>query len=149
VTYKGVETEATGYLGMGFSLYANGSINSAKDKDSGQWIPDAPKATATAGAIYNLQGWYASLLDKWVGKSFGDTGQTQPIDAFSTLDGALGYTVAPNSGWLSKASLKLSFNNLLDSHKIIALAGYTAAAGTPLYWTLLERSVFANISVPL
>jgi iron complex outermembrane recepter protein len=149
VTYKGVEAEATGYLGMGFSLYANGSINSAKDKDSGQWIPDAPKATATAGAIYNLQGWYASLLDKWVGKSFGDTGQTQPIDAFSTLDGALGYTVAPNSGWLSKASLKLSFNNLLDSHKIIALAGYTAAAGTPLYWTLPERSVFANISVPL
>ena len=84
-----------------------------------------------------------------MGKSFGDTGQTQPIDAFSTLDGALGYPVAPNSGWLSKASLKLSFNNLLDSHKIIALAGYTAAAGTPLYWTLPERSVFANISVPL
>ena len=34
---------------------------------------DAPKGNATAGAIYNLQGWYASLLDKWVGKSFGDS----------------------------------------------------------------------------
>jgi iron complex outermembrane recepter protein len=149
VVYKGVEAEATGYLGMGFSLYANGSINSAKDKGTGLWIQDAPKGTATAGAIYNLQGWYASLLDKWVGKSFGDVGQTQPINAFSTLDGALGYTVAANSGWLSKASVKLSFNNLLDSHKIIALAGYTVGDGTPLYWTLPGRSVFANLSVPL
>jgi iron complex outermembrane recepter protein len=150
VTYKGVEAEATGYLGMGFSLYANGSINSAKNKQTGQWIQDAPRGTGTAGAIYNLQGWYASLLDKWVGKSFGDVGTSpQPIGSFSTLDGALGYTVAANSTWLSKASLKLSFNNLLDSHKIIALAGYTVADGTPLYWTLPGRSVFASLSVPL
>ena len=150
VTYKGVEAEATEYLGMGFSLYANGSINSAKNKQTGQWAQDAPRGTGTAGAIYNLQGWYASLLDKWVGKSFGDVGTSpQPIGSFNSLDGALGYTVGPNSGWLSKANVKLSFNNLLDSHKIIGLAGYTAAQGTPLYWTMPGRSVFANLSVPL
>jgi iron complex outermembrane receptor protein len=150
VTYKGVEAEATEYLGMGFSLYANGSINSAKNKQTGQWVQDAPRGTGTAGAIYNLQGWYASLLDKWVGKSFGDVGTSpQPIGSFNSLDGALGYTVGPNSGWLSKANVKLSFNNLLDSHKIIGLAGYTAALGTPLYWTMPGRSVFANLSVPL
>jgi iron complex outermembrane recepter protein len=71
-----------------------------------------------------------------------------PIGAFSTLDGALGYTVPTNSGWFSKASLRLSFNNLLDSHKIIGLAGYTADLGMPLYWTMPGRSVFANLSVP-
>ena len=148
VTYKGVEAEATGYLGMGFSVYANGSINSAKNKQTGQWVPDAPDATFTAGAIYNLQGWYASLLDKWVGKSYGDTGQTQPIGSFSTLDGAIGYTVPAGAAWLPKANVRLSFNNLLDSRKIIALAGYTAADGTPLYWTMPERSVFVTLSVP-
>ena len=147
VTYKGVEVEATDYLGMGFSVYANGSINSAKDKQTGLWIPDAPDATFTVGGIYNLQGWYASLLDKWVGKTYGDTGQTQPIASFNSLDGALGYTVPANAAWLAKANVRLALNNLLDSHKIIALAGYTAAS-TPLYWTMPERSVFATLSVP-
>jgi iron complex outermembrane recepter protein len=149
VTYKGFEAEATVYMGLGFSLYANGSVNSAKNKQTGLWAQDAPDGTATFGAIYNLQGWYGSLLDKWVGKSYGDAAQTVPIGAFSTLDGALGYTVPANSGWFSKASLRLSFNNLLDSHKIIGLAGNTNdAAGTNLYWTLPGRSVFANLSVP-
>lgn len=147
VTRKGIEAEATGYLGMGVSLYANGSLNSAKSKQTGLWVQDAPDATATAGVIYNLQGWYASLLDKWVGKTYGDNAQQQPVGSFNSLDGALGYTFAPNAGWLSRASAKLSFNNLVDSHKIVAVAGSTAA-GTPLYWTLPGRSVFANVSVP-
>ena len=76
VTRKGIEAEATGYLGMGVSLYANGSLNSAKNKQTGLWVQDAPDATATAGVIYNLQGWYASLLDKWVGKTYRDNGSS-------------------------------------------------------------------------
>ena len=148
VTYKGVEAEATEYLGMGFSVYANGSINRAKDKQTGDWIADAPDATFTVGGIYNLRGVYFSLLDKWVGKSYGDTVQAVPIGSFNTLDGAIGYTVPASAPWLAKANVRLSFNNLLDSRKIIALAGNTAADGTPLYWTLPERSLFATLSVP-
>ena len=34
VIYKGIEAEGTAYLGMGLSVYANGSLNSAKDKGS-------------------------------------------------------------------------------------------------------------------
>jgi iron complex outermembrane receptor protein len=153
VIYKGVEAEATGYLGMGFSLYANGSLNSAKDKGSdlqnpGLWIANAPKATAAAGAIFNEYGWYASLLDKWVGSRYGDVGQTQPLSSYSTLDGAVGYTVDDSTAWLRKASVKVTVNNLANSHKIYGLAGYTAAAGTPLYWTIPGRSVFATVEVP-
>ena len=129
--------------------------NSAKDKQSGQWVANAPDATFTGGAIYNLQGWYASLLDKWVGHSYGAgaTGNVA-IGSFSTLDGAVGYTVPAGSAWLAKANFKLSFNNLLDSHKIIALAGTTAGnnptTGNPdnLFWVMPERSVFATVSVP-
>ena len=154
VIYKGIEAEATAYLGMGLSAYANGSLNSAKDKGSdvqnpGQWIANAPKSTAALGIIYNHAEWYASLLDKYVGSRYGDVGQAIPLSAYSSLDGALGYTVGDNGpSWFRKASLKLAFNNLVDSHKIYALAGYTAAAGTPLYWTIPGRSVFATVSVP-
>lgn len=154
VIYKGIEAEATLYAGMGFSVYANGSLNSAKDKGSdpqnpGLWIANAPKSTAALGAIYNRGSWYASLIDKYVGSRYGDVGQAMPLAEYSTLDGALGYTVgADGPSWLSRASLKLAFNNLIDSHKINALAGYTAGLGTPLYWTIPGRSVFATVSVP-
>jgi iron complex outermembrane recepter protein len=154
VIYKGVEAEATAYIGMGFSAYANGSLNSAKDKGSdpqnpGAWIANAPKSTAALGVIYNRAEWYASLMDKYVGSRFGDVGQAIPLGAYSTLDGALGYTVGENGpAGLRKATLKLALNNLVNSHKIYALAGYTGGAGTPLYWTIPGRSVFATVSVP-
>ena len=148
VTYKGAEAEATGYLGAGFSAYVNGSVNSAKDKQTDTPIPNAPTATAAGGVIYNLNGWYASLLDKWVGDRYGDVGRAQPLSSYSTLDGALGYTFDGNLWGSSNPSLKLAFNNLLNSTKIYALAGYTAAAGTPLYWTIPGRSIFATLTVP-
>jgi hypothetical protein len=112
---------------MGFSAYANGSLNSAKDKRSdpqnpGAWIANAPKSTAALGVIFNRAEWYASLLDKYVGSRFGDVGQAIPLGAYSTLDGALGYTVGDNGPeWLRKATLKLALNNLVNSHKIYAL----------------------------
>ncbi len=155
VNYKGVEAEATAYVAMGFSIYANGSLNSAKDKGSdvqnpGQWVANAPKSTASLGVIYNEGGWYASLLDKYVGTRYGDVGQAIPLSAYSTLDGALGWTVGENGpSWLRKGTIKLALNNLLDSNKIYALAGYTGGAGTPLYWTIPGRSVFVTVSLPL
>jgi len=154
VIYKGIEAEGTLFVGMGFSLYANGSLNSAKDKgedlqNPGQWVADAPKSTAALGVIYNHAQWYASLIDKYVGTRFGDVGQAIPLAAYSTLDGALGYTVREEGPvWLHNASVRLTLNNLLDSHKIYALAGYTGGAGTPLYWTIPGRSVFATVTVP-
>ena len=47
-----------------------------------------------------------------------------------------------------QASIKLAFNNLLDSHKITQLAGYTVGAGSPLYWVLPGRSAFVTLSMP-
>ncbi len=155
VIYKGVEVEGTALLGAGFSLYANATYNSAKDKGSdlqnpGQWVANAPKDTAALGLIYNRSGWYGSLLDKYVGSRYGDVGEQQPLSAYSTLDGALGYTFGADAPMgLRKAKVSLAFANLLDSTKVYALAGYTAALGTPLYWTIPGRSVFASVEIPL
>ncbi|HSZ07354.1 MAG TPA: TonB-dependent receptor [Steroidobacteraceae bacterium] len=154
VIYKGVEAEATAFLGMGFSVYANGSINSAKDKgvdiqNPGQWVANAPKSTGSLGLIFNKSEWYASLIGKYVGSRFGDVGQAIPLGGYTTVDAALGYTVGDNGpAWARKANLKLALNNLADSHKIYALAGYTADLGTPLYWTIPGRSVFVTASMP-
>jgi iron complex outermembrane receptor protein len=154
VIYKGVEAEATAFLGMGFSVYANGSVNSAKDKGAdpqnpGKWIANAPNSTGALGVIFNHSEWYASLIGKYVGSRFGDVNQAIPLGGYTTVDGAVGYTVGDNGpAWARKATLKLALSNLADSHKIYALAGYTGGLGTPLYWTIPGRSVFATVSVP-
>jgi iron complex outermembrane recepter protein len=159
--YKGVEANATYYAGMGFSLYANGSINRAKVIENsytncttgnctgGLWVPNAPNATLAYGVIYNQYGFYASLLNKRVGHTYGDVGETQPIPSYSVLDGALGYTFGNNARWLNGASIKLDFSNILNKTPIISLAGYTAWLGTPLYWTMPERSFDVTLEVPL
>jgi len=154
-TYKGVESEGTYYVGSGFSVYANGSVNSAKDKATGDWVPFAPNFTAALGVIYNLNGWYASLIDKWVGRTYGDVGQAYPIGSYGVLNGAVGYKFANADGWMHDASLKLSFDNLLNDTNINALAGYTGGGttqypnGVPLYWTIPGFGVFATLSVPI
>jgi len=154
-TYKGVEVEGTYFIGSGFSVYANGSVNSAKDKATGLWVPNAPDGTFAAGVIFNAEGWYASLIDKWVGRTYGDVGEAQEIGAYNVLNGALGYTFAQGPSWLHGASIKLDFSNLLNNTRIDALAGYTAGGttqypgGVPLYWTIPERSVMATLAWPL
>ena len=146
VIYKGLEFEGTYYAGMGFSLYGNATANSAKTKGTHQWIANAPKTTAAAGVIYNRNGWYGSLIDKYVGKRYGDDGQVEPLGAYSVADLSIGYTFKQVPSWVQKASIKFQVNNLANSHKIDALAGYTDGANTPLYWTIPERSYYVSLS---
>ncbi|MDR5726752.1 MAG: TonB-dependent receptor [Terriglobia bacterium] len=146
VTYEGLEAEATYFLGYGVSLYANGSLNSAKDQQTHQWIPNAPQTTGALGLIYNDRGIYGSLLGKWIGSRYGDSGQTQHLSPVFTVDASLGYEVEDTGTALDGTSLKLEIENLTDVTKIINLAGYTVGAGTPLYWTQPGRSAFFTIS---
>ena len=152
VRYSGLESEGTVYVGDGFSLYGNGSLNNARHKQKGSGannhVPNAPVATAAAGVIYNKSNWTGSLIEKWVGSRYGDDNGTQGLDPYATLDMSVGYTFADGPTWAKKATVKLDLNNLYDSTKIYALAGYTVGAGTPLYWTIPGRSVFASVSLP-
>jgi iron complex outermembrane recepter protein len=146
--FKGLEAEGTVYVGSGFSLYANGSVESAKDKTSNQWITNVPDSTAAAGVIYNRNGWYASVIDKYVGKQYG-ADITDPISAFNLADAALGYTlngdVAP--GWLQKARINLQVHNITNRKTITAYSGNdNATTGAHLYWTSPERSYFLTLS---
>jgi iron complex outermembrane receptor protein len=143
--YMGLEAEATYMLGDGFSLYANGSLNSAKDNITHQWLPNAPETTGAIGGIYSKDGLYASLLGKWVGSRFGDVGQTQGLQPIFTLDGSVSYELSHLFEGIKQTTVQLQVDNITDTTKIINLAGYTVQDGTPLYWTQPARSVFFTV----
>lgn len=147
-TYQGVEGEGTYYVGEGFSLYGNYSLNSAKDKTNNQWLANTPKTTAAAGVTYNLGSLYASLMAKHIGSRFGDTGETIPLDPYTTVNFASSYKLGKLAGWAKETKLGFQINNLFDKQDIYALGSYDAN-GNPMYFTLPGRSVQLNLSVSL
>lgn len=146
-TYKGVEADATYLLGDGFGVYGNGSYNRAKDSN-GAWLPNTPEATGALGLMYNNTGYYGSIMGKWIGGRYGDVG-TQWLSPYATIDMAGGFDLSQLNSALNETWIKVQLNNLADTNKIFALAGYTANLGTPLYWTVPGRSVFVSISSSL
>ncbi|MHB1592149.1 MAG: TonB-dependent receptor domain-containing protein, partial [Sulfuricella sp.] len=147
-TYKGVEGEGTYYVGEGFSLYGNYSLNSAKDKTNNQWLPNTPKTTAATGVIYNQGQLYASLTAKHVGSRFGDTGETIPLNAYTVANFASSYTIKKVAGWAKEAKLGFQINNLFNKSDIYALGTYDAN-NNPMYFTLPERSYQLSLSVSM
>lgn len=145
--YQGVELEGTVHVGNGFSLFANGSLNSAKIVTTGQWVAQAPNATAAAGLIYEEGSWYASFTDKWVGQRFGDVGEKQPLSPFNQLDMAVTYKVKNPLPNLAAVTAKFGIDNLLNSHAIVDFAGYSGGSSTPLFYTQVGRNIYSSLSV--
>lgn len=142
VTYEGLEGDVTYTVGYGFSLYANGSLNSAKQKGTGAWISNAPQSTYSIGGIYSDHGVYGSIIGHFVGPRIGDG-----LPAVFTVDAALDYDLSQLTDLgLRDTWIKLQFNNLTDQTKIINIAGQTVGLGNNLYWTQPGRSVFVTLS---
>jgi iron complex outermembrane receptor protein len=133
--YQGVEGQMAYLLGAGFSAYANGSINSAKNNDTGMQIANAPTMTAALGGLFNQGQWASSLIYKVTGAARQkDFDATKPAingvayydyynaPAYGNLDLGVAYTV-PNTGAFGKR-LKLQLNvfNLLNSQKVTAIS---------------------------
>jgi iron complex outermembrane receptor protein len=149
--YKGIEGEATYYVGGGFSVYGNGSINSAKDKTNGLWLPNAPDRTFAAGLIYNQGGYYASLIAKHVGQRFGtgsDPSTDQKLSSYTIANLNTSYTFKSASGTLNNAKVSFQVNNLFNKSGLLDQPG-TTADGTPLYWTFPGRTYMLSLSVGL
>ncbi|WP_407275254.1 TonB-dependent receptor [Halothiobacillus sp. DCM-1] len=150
-TYKGVEGEATYYLGSGFSVYGNGSINSAKDTTTGNWLPNAPDRTFAAGLIFNEGGYYASLIAKHVGQRFGtgsDPSTDSKLPAYTIANLNTSYTLKNAMGPMHNATVSFQVSNLFNKSGLLDQPG-TTADGTPLYWTIPGRSYMLSLSVGL
>ena len=153
VKYKGVEAEGTYAVGFGLSVYANATINSARltDQPPGQtnldqtWVPETPNRTAALGLLYNQGPLQASLIDKYVGVRYGDTGDAYRFSAYSSADAAVNYFFNDSFMALKHAKVGVTVQNIADHKSIYSLGGYSGA-GTPMFFTLPGRSFEVNLS---
>jgi iron complex outermembrane receptor protein len=146
VVYKGIEAEGDYRIWGPFTLYANGSLNYAHDKTQGYQIPDTPKSTAALGVAYDKDGIYGSLFAKYVGPQYGDVNEYQHIGGYTITDLSLDYTLPFHDQTFKKVKIGLLIDNLFDKHGLSQLAGYTAYAGTPLFWTIVPRNWTVTLS---
>ncbi|MGO8711908.1 MAG: TonB-dependent receptor [Rhizomicrobium sp.] len=150
VHYKGLEGELTYMIGGGFSAYASGSLNSAKQTDvqnwqtPNGWIGGTPEDTWVVGGIFNRDGFYATLLGKYTGARPGDIGLGSG-SPFFTIDSSLDYDLSRLTDCVKNATIKIDLQNLTDVTKIDYNPG-TTINGENLFWTVPGRSVFVTLS---
>ena len=132
--YKGVEGEATVQLTDAFYVFANGSINSARNKGTDFQINKAPLGTAALGAIYHQGPWKVSVSDKFVADTWFSTDHTNPLNlapAYHSTD----LTVAYDFGhW----RLQGSVYNLFDNQGVVSIS-------SPQYFYEPERNFQISI----
>jgi iron complex outermembrane receptor protein len=134
---KGFEGETNLYLYKGLSLYANGTVGTARyvsqtingvtNPNYNKWVASAPDTTEGLGLTYQQNNLDFGIFNKRVGAMWNDGGkgssvinQYVPIDPFNVTNLFLNYTVRKGS-LLDQSKLRLSFNNLFDTRQITSL----------------------------
>ena len=117
VTYKGVEGQAAYAFDFGLTLFANASMNSAKNNDTHLTIAQAPKSTLGFGGVYHSGPVKAGLTFKQVGEQWANEGEPANfrIKAYDSADLALSYD-------FGKVTAKLQIDNLLDKRAITKIS---------------------------
>jgi iron complex outermembrane receptor protein len=162
--YEGVEFEGQYALGLGFSLYGNYSISSAKYKNTDVTLAEAPKSLAAFGLLYDdHNGPYFSVIGKFVGDHYGLDNSPGPtgapvfadqylVGSYVTADLAAGWVFRNLAGPLHELTPSIKVSNLFNSHAISDFAGNQSATsaaypnGAPLYWRVPGLSVFFNLT---
>jgi iron complex outermembrane receptor protein len=145
VKYKGIEAEGTYVIGFGLSVYANATVNSARQQSDQTWVPETPNRTAALGFIYNQGPIQASIIDKYVGVRFGDVEDAYRLGGYATTDAAVNYLFLNSWGAFKHAKIGVTMQNLTDHRSIYFLNGYSAA-NAPMFFTVPGRSAQLNLS---
>lgn len=124
VIYQGLEAAATYYLGNGFSGHVNGSVNSAKAKDTRLQVAKVPDMTAALGLLYKVNGLYGSVIAKMVGAQYAKDGEpaAYKIAAYTTTDLTLGYRWKELGSMVRNVKTQLGINNLFNKQDTTAIA---------------------------
>jgi iron complex outermembrane recepter protein len=153
VKYKGAELEGTYVVGFGVSVYGNASYISARQNADQTWVPNTPNRTAALGLLYNQGPMQASVIEKYVGVRYGDSGNYYRLGGYGTADAAVNYDFGPFGSALKNLKAGVTLQNLTDRKSIYFLNGYSSststafgANGVPLLFTLPGRSVQVNLS---
>ncbi|HEX7854782.1 MAG TPA: TonB-dependent receptor [Sphingobium sp.] len=139
VLYKGIEGQATYVLRGGLAVFANGSLNYAKEEDTLNQLPNAPKATAAAGVLYKHGPIRLSLIDKWTGPQYAVKEALDPTQSYFIVNRSV--RISPYNTTILTGSYEwrnfrfgLNVTNLFDSRKVenISLSG-NGPASNQLY----------------
>lgn len=155
-SYSGVEGEVAYLFPYGITLFANGSINTAKNTSSDQTELDAPKWTDAAGILYVHNKAQASFTFKQVGSeveyyngalaAVAPDGtklapfQARQIGGYNTLNATIGYD-------FGHFKLKLAGFNLADHRAItnIAEASATGPSAGDYYTFQAGRDIMLTL----
>jgi iron complex outermembrane receptor protein len=113
------------------SIYANGSINSARTKDTDAQIALTPDRTAALALIYQTNGWTGTLTHKYTGDMYALDNVPYKINGYWMTNASVGYKV-PEPGWgLKSLSMNFGVYNLFNEQNIIAVKT-ASTTGAPL-----------------
>lgn len=161
--YYGVEAEGTFYIGGGFSAFADGSRNYGTYEKSKRRIESVPQYTAGGGFVYDHDGFFASLMEKYAGPYTVYVGapnpdQPLPAGAFGVVQGgyamtdlSIGYGHNLGYRFFKSFKLRLQINNLTN-RDVILLKSPKATSGafnplTSTYNVLTPRGYFLTGSL--
>jgi iron complex outermembrane recepter protein len=159
--YSGIEAEATYYLGDGFSVYGNGSVNRAVFKGSKMDVPTVPNATAALGMVFDHAGFFGSLTEKYVGSwtvydaitnpDLAGAGASRSAKSASYWIGdvSIGYSRKLQQGFIHSFKIRLQISNVFNQ-KVQVLDGIDAnpanAFTKDTFNVLPERNYFLTLS---
>ena len=160
--YSGVEAEGTYFVGSGFSLYANGSINEAEFKGSKLDVPTVPKTTAALGFVYSQDGFFSSLTEKYVGSWVVYDAITNPdlpgagasrnanSSSYWIGDFSAGYGLKfEHRAWLKSVKVRLQVSNVFNQKvQVLDSIGSNPANAytTDAFNVLPDRNYFLTVS---
>ena len=137
--YTGVEGEGAYAFDFGLTLFANGSINTAKQLATGadpaagiaaspaQTLANAPKWTYAAGAIYHQGPWAATLTYKNSGAyvaGYDAAGHALHLPGYDSIDASASYD------FNKRLRLQLQVFNIADKRAITSFSGATLFSTT-------------------
>ncbi len=146
VVYRGIEGQVGYVLGSGFSAYANGSLNSARSKETNLTVATAPESTAALALSYNDKSWTSSLVYKYVGKQYADAGELLGIKPYTTLDFNIGRTFSNLGMGVKSLKFNVGVYNLLNHQDVITASMKNATpSSSDLFTWQPPRSMMATM----
>lgn len=130
---RGFEAETNVSLGLGFNVYANGTINKATYTGSGVpsnlYVADTPTYTQALGLTYQAHGFDLGILEKRVGDHYNDNGtyHNQVYDApYNNVNLFFNYTLRRHSIF-DGSKIQFGINNLFNSEDVLDIASSNSA----------------------
>jgi iron complex outermembrane receptor protein len=86
-------------------VYANASDNSARLTTDQTWVPLTPDKTAALGLFYSAGPLQGSVIEKHVGRRYGDAEDAYLLGSYATADAALNYLIGPLGSTVKNAKI--------------------------------------------